>query len=142
MRLRNSISLIGRLGKDPEHRILQSGAEVCKFSLATSERYTNKQGEQVEETQWHTCVAWRKLAAIIAQHAKKGMEVAVRGKMTYRNWEDNDGNKRFSAEVVAEDFLILSPRSEQSKPAQHTAAPAAKPTEAVKEKQDDNDIPF
>jgi len=71
MRLRNQILLIGRLGQDPEHRTLESGAEVVRFSLATSESYKNKQGEKVEETQWHTCIAWRKLAGIINNQRKK-----------------------------------------------------------------------
>ena len=72
MRLRNQILLIGRLGQDPEHRTLESGAEVVRFSLATSEIYKNKQGEKVEETQWHTCVAWRQLGVLYTTLPKKG----------------------------------------------------------------------
>lgn len=114
MKIRNSITIIGRIGKDPEHRSLKSGAQVCNFSVATTEKYKNQQGETVEETQWHTVIAWRKLGEIVSNYAKKGDEVAVRGKMTYRKWEDKDGNARLSAEIVADDFLILSSKQRLS----------------------------
>lgn len=139
MRLRNQILLIGRLGQDPEHRTLESGAEVVRFSLATSESYKNKQGEKVEETQWHTCIAWRKLAGIINNHAKKGMQVAVRGKMTYRKWE-KDGIQRTSAEVVVDEFLMLDSREAQPADEPSLKAPAA-PTKPEANNSDD-DIPF
>ena len=139
MRLRNQILLIGRLGQDPEHRTLESGAEVVRFSLATSESYKNKQGEKVEETQWHTCVAWRQLAGIINNLAKKGMQVAVRGKMTYRKWE-KDGIQRTSAEVVVDEFLMLDSREAQPATESAQKAPAA-PTKPEANNSDD-DIPF
>jgi single-strand DNA-binding protein len=140
MRLRNQILLIGRLGQDPEHRTLESGAEVVRFSLATSESYKNKQGEKVEETQWHTCVAWRQLAGIINNLAKKGMQVAVRGKMTYRKWE-KDGIQRTSAEVVVDEFLILDSR-EAAQTSEPSATPTAKVTEdTAKAPSKDSDTP-
>lgn len=145
MKLRNQILLIGRLGQDPEHRTLESGAEVVRFSLATSDSYKNKQGENVEETQWHTCVAWRQLAAIINNHAKKGMQVAVRGKMTYRKYE-KDGVKHTSAEVVVEDFLILDSRG--AKPADEPAQASVKNIQATSAEapknggSPDDDLPF
>lgn len=136
MRIRNSITIIGRIGQEPEHRALESGAEVCKISVATSERYNNKQGESVEETQWHTVIAWGKLAEIIKNYSARGQEVAVRGKMTYRKWEDKDGNARVSAEIIAQDFLILSGRDKNG------AAPAQQAPLATKAPQADDDLPF
>ena len=139
MRLRNQINLIGRLGQDPEHRTLESGAEVVRFSLATSESYKNKQGEKVEQTEWHTCVAWRQLAGIINTHAKKGMQVAVRGKMTYRKWE-KDGIQRTSAEVVVDEFLMLDSRDEKAADELAPKAPAAQSTPEAN--NSDDDLPF
>ena len=139
MRLRNQILLIGRLGQDPECRTLESGAEVVRFSLATSESYKNKQGEKVEETQWHTCVAWRQLAGIIHGLAKKGMQVAVRGKMTYRKWE-KDGIQRTSAEVVVDEFLMLDSR--EAKAADEPAPKASAAPSTPEANNSDDDIPF
>jgi single-strand DNA-binding protein len=145
MRLRNQILLIGRLGQDPEHRTLESGAEVVRFSLATSESYKNKQGEKVEQTEWHTCVAWRQLAGIIHGLAKKGMQVAVRGKMTYRKWE-KDGIQRTSAEVVVDEFLMLDSREGQKadEPAQVPVKITQPPTAEASKDSDtpDDDLPF
>ncbi|MGF1557405.1 single-stranded DNA-binding protein [Paucihalobacter sp.] len=106
--LRNKVQLIGRLGQDPEIVNLESGKKLAKFSLATNENYTNAKGEKVENTQWHYVVAWGKTAEIIEKYVNKGQEVAVEGKLTTRDWEDKDGNKRYITEVVCNELLMLS----------------------------------
>jgi len=144
MKIRNSISLIGRLGQDPELKQLESGSSVCKFSLATSEKYTNKQGQKVEDTQWHTCIAWNKLAGIINDISQKGDEVAVRGKMTYRKWNDKEGITRYSAEVVVDEFLQLTQKAAQphTTPAPATTLPTQAAAAPSKPKATEDDLPF
>ncbi|SDL65065.1 single-strand DNA-binding protein [Catalinimonas alkaloidigena] len=110
--LRNRVMLIGKLGADPEIKQLNSspGAAprtLAKFSLATDEVYRNAQGEKVTETQWHSITAWGRLAEIAAQYLTKGREVAVEGKIVYRSYEDAQGNRRFSTEIVINDLLML-----------------------------------
>ena len=105
--LRNSIQLIGRLGQDPVKREFDSGSQLTTFSLATSESYQNAQGERVTDTQWHQVVAWGKLAGIAAQYLSKGREVLVVGKLVYRNYQDQQGQKRTKAEVHASSLLLL-----------------------------------
>ncbi|TPV31449.1 single-stranded DNA-binding protein [Paucihalobacter ruber] len=106
--LRNKVQLIGRLGQEPEIVNLESGKKLAKFSLATNENYTNTKGEKVENTQWHNVVAWGKTAEIVEKYVNKGQEVAVEGKLTTRDWEDKDGNKRYITEVVCNELLMLS----------------------------------
>ena len=106
--LRNKVQLIGRVGQDPEIINMESGKKLAKFSLATNENYTNAKGEKVENTEWHNIVAWGKTAEILAQFAGKGKEIAVEGKLTTRSWEDKEGVKRYSTEVVCNEFLLLS----------------------------------
>ncbi|MEO1030540.1 single-stranded DNA-binding protein [Winogradskyella sp.] len=106
--LRNKVQLIGHLGKDPEIINLESGKTLAKFSLATNESYKNAQGEKVTDTQWHNIIAWGKTAEIIEKFVNKGKEVAIEGKLTTRSWEDKDGMKRYTTEVVCNELLMLS----------------------------------
>jgi single-strand DNA-binding protein len=94
----NSVMLIGRLGKDPESRFTQSGAQVVSFSLATDESYT-KDGQKVEQTEWHRCVAWNKTADLIAKYLHKGSLVYVSGKLQTRQWQDQQGQTRYTTEI-------------------------------------------
>jgi single-strand DNA-binding protein len=110
--LRNSVQLIGRLGKDPETTNFDSGKMKVRFSLATSESYRNSNGEKVEETQWHNIVCWNGTAKIAADYLKKGKEIALEGKLTNRSWEDNDGQKHYITEVIANQILLLDRKSE------------------------------
>ena len=105
--LRNKVQLIGNLGNDPEIVNLESGKTLAKFSVATNESYKNAQGEKVTDTQWHNIVAWGKTAQIIEKYVGKGKEVAIEGKLTTRSWEDKDGVKRYSTEVVCNELLML-----------------------------------
>lgn len=102
--------LIGRLGKDPEVRRLESGAAVAKFSLATDESYKDKEGNKVEQTEWHNIVVWRTQAEIAEKYLKKGMLIYVEGKLTHREYTDKDNQKRYFTEVVANTFKMLERR--------------------------------
>ncbi|ARV09573.1 single-stranded DNA-binding protein [Winogradskyella sp. PC-19] len=105
--LRNKVQLIGNLGNDPEIVNLESGKTLAKFSVATNESYKNAQGEKVTDTQWHNIVAWGKTAQIVEKYVGKGKEVAIEGKLTTRSWEDKDGIKRYTTEVVCSELLML-----------------------------------
>lgn len=105
--LRNKVQLIGRLGQDPEIVNLDSGKKLAKFSVATNDSYKNAQGERVENTQWHNVVAWGKTAEIVENYVVKGKEIAIEGKLTHRSYDDKDGNKRYTTEVVCNELLLL-----------------------------------
>ena len=110
----NKIILLGHIGKDPEVRHLESGKAVANFSLATSETYKNKQGEKVTNTEWHNIVLWSPLAEIAERFLKKGGQVYIEGKLTTRSWDDKDGNKRYTTEVVGRELTLLGGKSEGS----------------------------
>lgn len=105
--MRNSITLIGKLGRDPETKTFDSGSTATRISLATNETFTNNKGEEATETQWHNCVAWGKMGETMGTYLKKGKEVAVRGKLVHRSYEDKEGVKRNYSEVVINDFTLF-----------------------------------
>ena len=105
--LRNKVQLIGNLGNDPEIVNLESGKTLAKFSIATNESYKNAKGEKITDTQWHNVIAWGKTAEIVEKYITKGKEVAVTGKLTNRSWEDKEGIKRYTTEVVCSELLML-----------------------------------
>ena len=104
---RNKVQLIGNLGNDPEIIALESGRKLAKFSLATNEIYKDVNGEKQTKTDWHNIVAWGKTAEIIEKYVTKGKEVAVEGKLTTRNYETKEGEKRYITEVVCNELLML-----------------------------------
>jgi len=106
MSLRNKVTLIGRTGKDVETLNFENGI-IAKVSLATSDHYTNAKGEKVEDTQWHNLVAFGKTAEIMQKYVQKGNEIAVEGKITYRNYEDKEGQKKFITEIRVEEILMV-----------------------------------
>ena len=105
--LKNKVQLIGNLGNDPEIINLESGKMLAKFSIATNESYKNTQGEKIVDTQWHNIVAWGKTASLVEKYLQKGKEIAIEGKLTTRSWEDKDGMKRYTTEVVCNELLML-----------------------------------
>lgn len=105
--LRNSVHLIGRLGKDPEVYEFESGKNKARFSLATTDFIYDKDGKRVEDTQWHNVVAWGNLAKIAADYLKKGREIAIEGKLTNRKYEDKNGQHKYFTEIVANEILML-----------------------------------
>ena len=105
--LRNKVQLIGRLGQDPEIRTLENGKKVAHFNLATNESYKNGEGTRIEETTWHTIVAWNGLADLSSRFLSKGKEVCIEGRISYRTYTDKNGNQRNVTEIVASDLVML-----------------------------------
>lgn len=106
----NKVTLIGNLGKDPDVRMLESGAKVANFSLATNENYQDKSGDWQKVTEWHNIVCWRGLAERAERSLKVGMQVYIEGKITYRKWTDQNGQDRYSTDIVANTLRILEKR--------------------------------
>ena len=104
----NKVILIGNLGKDPELRYTPSGQPVASFSVATTERWTDKNGQRQDRTEWHNIVVWGKLAELTNQYLKKGRPVYIEGRITTRSWDDRDGNKKYRTEIVANQVQFLS----------------------------------
>lgn len=108
----NKVMIIGNLGKDPEMRYTPGGRPVTTFRVATSRTWTNADGEKQSETEWFTVVAWGKLAEICNEYLKRGQQVYVEGRLQTRRWEDAEGNKRSTVEVVASEMVMLGDRKE------------------------------
>ena len=107
----NKVILIGNLGADPEIRYTQSGTPVVTFRVATTERWKGQDGQMQEQTEWHSIVAWRRLAEICGEYLAKGSRVFIEGKLQTRKWQDQNGNDRYTTEIVAREMKMLSPRS-------------------------------
>lgn len=108
----NKVILIGNLGADPEQRFTQAGVAMSTFSVATSERWKDKDGQQQEQTEWHRIVAWRQLAEICNEYLHKGSKVYIEGKLQTRKWQDQNGHDRYTTEIVARDMKMLNSRGE------------------------------
>ena len=107
----NKVILVGHLGKDPEVRHLDGGVTVASFPIATSETYT-KDGKKIEQTEWHNIVMWRGLADIASKYLQKGKLVYIEGKLRTRSFEDKEGHKKYTTEIVAENFTMLGRKSD------------------------------
>ena len=105
--INNKVTLIGNLGKDPEIKEFEGGRKLAKFSLATTENYKNETGDRISETSWHNVLAWNGLATIAERYLKKGNEVAVEGRISYRDWEDKDGVKKYFTEIILSQIHLL-----------------------------------
>lgn len=108
----NKAMIIGRLGRDPEVKTLPSGQSVCNFSVATSRKYKNREGELVEATEWHRIVAWGKTAELCGQYLAKGRQCYVEGRLETRSYDDKDGNKKYSTEIVADTVQFLGSKGD------------------------------
>ena len=108
----NRVQIIGNLGADPELRSTTSGARVASLSVATSRRWTNRQGEQQEKTEWHKVIFWEKLADICEQYLKRGDRVYVEGSLEYRQYEDKEGQTRYVTEIRGREMIMLGGRGE------------------------------
>jgi single-strand DNA-binding protein len=108
----NKAILVGNLGRDPELRQTPNGQSVVNFTLATSETWTDKSGERVERTEWHRIVAWGKTAEMCNQYLSKGRTVYIEGRIQTREWEDKDGNKRYTTEINANTVNFIGPRTD------------------------------
>lgn len=106
-RMKNNVLLIGNLGADPEFAELTNGGKMLRFNLATNDSYRNKKGEWVDKTEWHRCVAWRAQAERMRDRLRKGVRVAIRGKLTYYDYQDKEGVQRRSSQVEVFEYTIL-----------------------------------
>ena len=111
MRGLNRVTLIGNLGNEPEYKTLQDGTPVAKLAIATTETYRLKNGETKTQTDWHTITLWRGLATIAHQYIHKGSLLYVEGKLRHRQYEDKDGQKKYVAEVVADQVILLDKKA-------------------------------
>jgi single-strand DNA-binding protein len=106
----NKVILVGNLGRDPELKYLEGNVARASFSLATSDSYKDKNGNRVDQTEWHNIVMWRGLAESAEKYLKKGTQVYIEGKLQTRQWNDKEGNKRSTTEIVADSYVILQRR--------------------------------
>ncbi|MBK9109300.1 MAG: single-stranded DNA-binding protein [Saprospiraceae bacterium] len=109
--LRNSVRLIGNLGANPEIKQFEKGNKMARFSIATNEVYNDKEGKKVTDTQWHNVVAWGKSADLVEEFLTKGSEVAIEGKLTSRNYDSKEGDKKYITEIVLNEMLMLGKKS-------------------------------
>ncbi len=142
----NKAILIGRLGRDPEVRYMPNGDAVCNFSLATSEKFTDKSGNKAEKTEWHNIVIYRKLAEIAGQYLKKGSQVYLEGKIQSRKYTDKNGVERTAYEIVCHEMKMLGGGQGESAPQANSQAPEPpqrqNPAPAQPQEDIDSNIPF
>jgi len=108
----NKVILVGKLGKDPEVRYSNNGNAITNFNLATSRAYKNKDGEKVDETEWHRCVSFGRTAEVCGEYLKKGSLIYIEGRLQTRDWEDKDGNKRWTTEVILDNMKMLGSKKD------------------------------
>ena len=148
----NKVILVGNLGKDPESRYLPDGGAVCNFSIATTDKWKDKGGEQQERTEWHRISTFSKLAEICGEYLKKGSQVYIEGRLQTRKWQDKEGHDRYTTEVVADRMQMLGSRGgggeAVTREPKAAAAPAGGAKPAAKQgggasfDDMDDDIPF
>lgn len=136
----NKVILVGRLGREPELRYTQGGQAVANFSVATSEQMKNKAGEREERTEWHQVVAWGRTGEVCAEYLDKGSMVAIDGQLRTREWEDKEGAKRKTTEIVAYRVEFLSTGGDKKKSGESKAKGKSKDKPAPDDYEED--IPF
>ncbi|WP_440998636.1 single-stranded DNA-binding protein [Fodinibius sp. SL11] len=142
----NKAMIIGRLGQDPDVRYTQSNTAVANLSVATSERYKDKQGEWKENTEWHRVVAWGRLAEICQEYLKKGSQVYIEGPIQTRKWEDKEGQTRYTTEIKALTMTMLDSKGESGgnvPPKPDNSQPVSSNVDLNEDFEDiDDDLPF
>jgi single-strand DNA-binding protein len=143
----NKVMIIGRLGADPDVRYTQSNAAVANMSVATTDRYKDRNGELQEKTEWHRVVVWNRLAEICQEYLKKGSLVYFEGKLETRDWEDKEGQKRYTTEIKAFNMQMLDSRGDQGGGGAPQNSGGNKPAKASVDLDDsfddmDDDLPF
>ncbi len=150
----NKVLLLGHLGRDPELRYTAAGKAVATFTVATSLQWKDQSGNDQEKTEWHRVVAWGRLGEICGEYLSKGKQVFIEGRIQTREWEDQDGNKRTTVEIIANDMIMLGgggqsqnrgaqePARRQAPPSQRPAASAAKKVDDYYPPPPEDDIPF
>ena len=135
----NKVILVGRLGADPEVRYTGTGTPVANFNMATSTNFTDKSGEKTEKTEWHRIVAFGKLGEICGEYLAKGKQVYIEGRLQTREWEDRDGNKRRTTEIVAGTMQMLGTAGDQVRGETSDSAP---PVDDIPGIGTEEDVPF
>lgn len=144
----NKVLLIGNLGKDPEFKYTPGGQAVATFSLATTEKFSDKGGQRQERTEWHNIVAWGKTAELVNQYLKKGRTVYIEGRLTTRSWDDKDGVKKYKTEIVASSVLFLggngggSGNNEMDMPSAGNQSFGSHPMNSAPDSMVEEDLPF
>ncbi len=142
----NKVILVGNLGIDPEIKSFENGSKVARLRIATTEGYTNKEGQRVEQTEWHTVNMWRQLADIAEKYLSKGKQVYIEGRLRTRTWKDADGTDRYSTEIEATTMQMLGTRpntGENANPERSTAMPSSpQAMTAQSAAGDQDDLPF
>lgn len=150
----NKVILVGNLGKDPELRYTPSGAAVATFSLATTERFKDRNGQMQERTEWHNIVCWRNLAEICGKYLHKGKQVYIEGRIQSRSYDDREGNKKYITEIVADQMQMLGRAGEDAGAGRESRPPRPQQQQAARESapayedfadppfNPDDDIPF
>ena len=136
----NKVILIGNLGRDPELKFTPSGVPMAKFSIATTERFKDSEGNQQEKTEWHNIVLWRRLAEIANEYLKKGSPVYIEGRIQTRSWDDENGVKKYMTEIVGLQIQLLGKREDST-----TAEPPKdlpEPSGKKETLEDEDDLPF
>lgn len=144
----NKVILVGNLGIDPEVTMIDTNLKKATFRMATTETYRNREGQRVDQTEWHTITVWRGLADVAEKYLHKGSKVYVEGRLRTREYNDKEGKKRYFTEIVADSFVMLD-RAENNGGMQNNSpspaaqqAPAAQNQEPVKEENPEDDLPF
>lgn len=152
----NKVLLLGNLGRDPEVRYTASGKAVTTFTLATSQRWRDQDGNDQERTEWHRVVAWGRLGEIAGEYLSKGKQVFIEGRIQTREWEDQEGNRRTTVEIIASDMIMMGgsgysqPRDVDERSARPSARQSRPPSEAQKKAEEgpsyppppEDEIPF
>lgn len=140
----NKVFILGNLTRDPDVRTTPTGQNVASFSVATSRRWTDKEGAAKEQTEYHNIVAWRKLAEIVGQYVKKGSKVFVEGHLQTRSWEDQQGTKKYRTEIIADNLIMLDRKGDSASSNPFTETPAAQDAQSAPAEAEINvdDIPF
>ncbi len=137
----NKVILLGNLGKDPEIRTLESGTKLARFPLATNEYYKGKDGETVEKTEWHNVVVWHQRAELAEKYLQKGSQVYIEGRLQTRQWDDKDGNKRYTTEIIGDVMNFVGSRPGGSTGGQQEQDSMAQSKNADVPPEED-DLPF
>jgi len=133
----NKVIIVGRTGKDPEVQHLDNGTAVAKITVATNEVFKNKQGEKVENTEWHNVVLWRGLAEVVEKYVKKGDLIYIEGKLKTRTWDDKNGSKHYTTEIIADTMQMLG-----GKKSDRPEAPPLTEDDIPANITEEDDLPF
>ncbi len=133
----NKVILIGNLGKDPDIFSFENGVKKASFPLATTESYKDKEGNRVDQTEWHNIVLWRGLAEVAEKYLNKGKQIFLEGRIRTRSWDDKDGNKRYTTEILGDNMTMLGGRRDQNETQQNKVEEPSTP-----EPTSEDDLPF